>query len=74
MWIRVRSRCGLPPIISRTFLSAAWLTMVGERSPLWNRLFWRLISRMSSWRVTTQNGSTPSIWATPIGSLARSQR
>ena len=23
MWIRVRSRCGLPPIISRTFLSTA---------------------------------------------------
>ena len=70
---RLRTRCGLPPIMARTAASASLVVITVALSPLWNRAFWRLISRMSAWRVATQKGSNPSISARPNGLLARSQ-
>ena len=56
IWTRVRNRCGLPPVTLRTYLSPSMVVKVVGISPLWNRLFWRLTSRMSWCLETIQNG------------------
>jgi hypothetical protein len=53
---RVRTRCGLPPVIERTIRSPSMVVKVVGMSPEWNRSFCRLISRMSACLVTSQKG------------------